>query len=66
MLVCPWQVYDLYMEGPKGLSWGLSTGWETVDVYYKVGPGVVAAIYHLCGQFVAFVSSTPSSDRPSS
>jgi hypothetical protein len=30
------QVYDLYNQGLGGLSWGVSTGWESVDSCYKV------------------------------
>jgi hypothetical protein len=30
------QVYDLYQQGPKGLSWGVSTGWQAVDAVYRV------------------------------
>lgn len=30
------QVYDLYSQGVRGLSWGVSTGWPSVDALYKV------------------------------
>jgi hypothetical protein len=30
------QVYDLYQQGPRGLSWGVSTGWDSMDTCYKV------------------------------
>eukprot|EP00878_Enallax_costatus_P035485 GHUV01039599.1.p1 GENE.GHUV01039599.1~~GHUV01039599.1.p1 ORF type:complete len:305 (+),score=70.74 GHUV01039599.1:231-1145(+) len=38
------QVYDLYQQGPKGLSWGVSTGWSTVDTCYQVVPGELTIV----------------------
>eukprot|EP00775_Hariotina_reticulata_P010436 gene10436-10594_t len=38
------QVYDLYNQGLGGLSWGVSTGWESVDPCYKVVPGELTIV----------------------
>lgn len=34
------QVLELYEQGAAGLSWGVSTGWSSVDAFYKVRWGV--------------------------
>ncbi|WIA29449.1 hypothetical protein OEZ86_011950 [Tetradesmus obliquus] len=38
------QVYDLYQQGPRGLSWGVSTGWDSLDACYKVVPGELTIV----------------------
>ena len=37
-------MYDLYCQGPRGLSTGVSTGWPAVDEHYKVVPGELTLV----------------------
>lgn len=57
-------MYDLYQQGPRGLSWGVSTGWESVDNVYKVGPcssstsaSALCKVHKLAAEVVARLES---------
>jgi hypothetical protein len=50
------QVYDLYQQGPRGLSWGVSTGWDSMDTCYKVSGLVTHA--KQCSMCHAYISCT--------